>query len=148
MANSNGAKVLDLIKEDHDQVKDLFQEFQEMVGHDKSTAKSISTQILTDLKMHAELEEKIVYPRLKEQDEELFQEAHEEHHVADLLIKELEQMPAEDPAFAAKMQVLQENVEHHIEEEESSMFDEIRDLSETVLDEMAEAWESQKMART
>jgi hemerythrin superfamily protein len=136
--------VLGVIKDEHDEVKNLFKEFDRVIDRDKSRAKMISDEITTSLLAHTKLEEDIVYPTLKKQDESLFYEANEEHHVADVLINEIRQMSIEDPAYAAKMEVLRTNVEHHVEEEEDEMFDQLKKLDNDVLDQMAEQWKSMK----
>jgi hemerythrin-like domain-containing protein len=107
-------------------------------------ADGLVKQICDDLKLHTELEEKIVYPSLKEQDEKIFYEAGEEHHVVDLLIEELQQLKVSAPEYAAKMAVMEESVKHHIQEEESQMFKLITQLPDDTLDKMAEEWKSQK----
>lgn len=56
-----------------------------------------------------------------ELDEEVMNEADEEHHVAKILIAELEQMDGTESHYDAKFTVLAENVRHHIKEEEEEM---------------------------
>src|SRR5918992_1448283 len=106
-------------------------------------ADGLVKQICDDLKLHTELEEKIVCPSLKEQDEKVFYEAGEEHHVVDLLIEELQQLKVSVPEYAAKMTVMEESVKHHIQEEENEMFKLINQLPEDTLDELAEVWKKQ-----
>jgi hypothetical protein len=91
---------------------------------DKRARASIADETLTALEVHAALEEELVYPAVAEviDDEELINEAKEEHHVAKVLIKELRKMDAEDEGFSTKFKVLGELVGHHIEEEEGEMF--------------------------
>jgi hemerythrin superfamily protein len=136
--------VLGVIKDEHDEVKNLFKEFAGALDRDKSRARTLADEITTNLLAHTKLEEDIVYPTLKQQDASLFYEANEEHHVADVLINEIRQMNASDPAYAAKMEVLRTNVEHHIEEEEDEMFDQLKKLDNDILDEMAARWRSMK----
>jgi hypothetical protein len=66
--------------------------------------------------------------------------------VAKVLLSELEQMKPVDPSFQAKMLVLRTNVEHHIKEEESEIFDQLRELPSTKLTQAAKAWKAQKEA--
>ena len=145
-SNSNTPEILQLIQQDHEEVQGLFEQFHKSVsakdGEEK--ADTISKQILDNLKLHTELEEKIVYPSLKDQDPKIFYESREEHHVVDLLIEELQQLKVSDPAYAAKMAVMEESVKHHIQEEESQMFKLISQLPDDTLSEMAEAWKMQK----
>jgi hemerythrin superfamily protein len=141
---ANEPEVLRLIKEDHTKVKKLFRDFEKTVASDIQEAAAISQQILAELTLHTELEEQIIYPLLQEQDQAIFYEAQEEHHVAKVLIDELQQLEAEDPSWQAKMMVLRENVQQHIQEEESEMFDKLRELSSRRLTQAAKTWEAQK----
>ena len=145
-SKSNNPEILQLLHQEHEEVQGLFEQFQKSVSakNGEKKADAISKQILDDLKLHTELEEKIVYPNLKEQEPKIFYESEEEHHVVDLLIKELERMKVSAPEYAAKMTVMEENVKHHIQEEESQMFKLISQLPDDTLSEMAEAWKSQK----
>ena len=113
--------VFEMLKTDHRHVQDLFTRFEDA---DTRTRASIAEDALMSLEVHAALEEEIVYPAIAEvvEDEELVNEAKEEHHVAKLLIKELHKMEAGDDAFATKFKVLGELVSHHIEEEEGEIF--------------------------
>jgi hemerythrin superfamily protein len=146
MPKSNTPEILQLIHQDHEEVQGLFEQFHKSVsakdGEEK--ADTISKQILDNLKLHTELEEKIVYPSLKDQDPKIFYGSREEHHVVDLLIEELQQLKVSNPAYAAKMAVMEESVKHHIQEEESQMFKLISQLPEDTLDELAEVWKMQK----
>src|SRR6476646_3060388 len=113
--------VFEMLKTDHRHVQDLFTKFEDA---DKRARASIADETLTALEVHAALEEELVYPAVAEviDDEELINEAKEEHHVAKVLIKELRKMDAEDEGFSTKFKVLGELVSHHIEEEEGEMF--------------------------
>src|SRR5262249_38699693 len=122
-------KATDLLKKDHAAVKKLFQGFEHAGERDKRK-QEIFQQIRESLDRHARIEEEIFYPAMREatearKDEEgtdLVLEAQQEHHVVKTLLSELDGMAAADEDFDAKMKVLQENVEHHIEEEEQEMF--------------------------
>jgi hypothetical protein len=113
--------VFEMLKTDHRQVQDLFTRFEDA---DKRTRASIAEEALIALEVHAALEEQLGYPAIAEviEDEETVNEAKEEHHVAKLLIKELQKMDVGDEAFATKFKVLGELVNHHIEEEEGETF--------------------------
>lgn len=116
-----GEDIFEMLKNDHRHVQDLFTKFEDA---DKRARASIADETLTALEVHAALEEELVYPAVAEviDDEELINEAKEEHHVAKVLIKELRKMDAEDEGFSTKFKVLGELVGHHIEEEEGEMF--------------------------
>ena len=116
-----GEDVFEMLKTDHRHVQDLFTKFEDA---DKRARASIADETLTALEVHAALEEELVYPAIAEvlDDEDLVNEAREEHHVAKFLVKELRKMDAEDEGFSTKFKVLGELVGHHIEEEEGEMF--------------------------
>ena len=116
-----GGDVFEMLKTDHRRVQDLFTRFEDA---DKRTRTSIAEQTLAALEVYTAIEEELVYPAIAEviEDEELVNEAREEHHVAKLLIKELHKMDAGEDAFATKFKVLGELVGHHIEEEEGEVF--------------------------
>src|ERR1051326_1407338 len=93
------------------------------------------------------IEETIFYPSIKRAAEtrEIVLEGFEEHHVIKMLLKELEAMPVDTEEWAAKVKVLQENVEHHVEEEEGEMFQKARDvLSEDEINQLGEQMEEMK----
>jgi hemerythrin superfamily protein len=113
--------LFEMLKTDHRHVQELFSKFEEA---DKRARSSIADEALAALEVHAAIEEELVYPAIAEvvEEEELVNEAKEEHHVAKLLIKELHKMGAGDAKFPTKFKVLGEIVRHHIEEEEGEMF--------------------------
>ena len=116
---------IELLREDHQKVKDLFEHFEGMESGDK---REIVVTTLHELAIHTTVEEEIFYPAarkaLEETDEEtdLIDEAWEEHHVVKLLAAELKKMRASDERYDAKFTVLAESVKHHIEEEEGELF--------------------------
>jgi hypothetical protein len=107
---------LKLLTEDHRAVEKLFEQFEKASEGKKE---ELAGRICTELKIHAMLEEEIFYPALrgKIEDEDL-DEALVEHDGAKVLINEIEAGGGDDDFFDAKVKVLQEQVEHHIEEEE------------------------------
>jgi hemerythrin-like domain-containing protein len=145
-SKSNNPEILQLLHQEHEEVQELFEQFRKSMSakNGEKKAETLSRQILDDLKLHTELEEKIVYPNLKKQDPQIFYESGEEHHVVNLLIAELQQLKVSAPEYAAKMTVMEENVKHHIQEEESQMFKLISQLPHDTLGEMAEEWKKQK----
>jgi hemerythrin superfamily protein len=109
-----------MLKEDHDRVQRLFDQFKR--AKDKRAKRKIVQAALTELKVHAAIEEELFYPAVRKSiGKEIMNEADEEHHVAKLLIAELESMKGSESHFDAKFTVLAENVRHHIEEEEGEM---------------------------
>jgi hypothetical protein len=115
-----------ILKKDHDTVKTLFDDFEKA---DKTAAKEkIIEQALTVLKIHAVLEEEIFYPIVRAHvGSKVMNEADEEHHVAKVLIAELDRSANNDHRDA-KFTVLAESVRHHIREEESEMLPKAKEL--------------------
>lgn len=119
------------LRKDHEQLKHLFEQFEE--AEDRRTKQQIVNQALTALTVHAQLEEELFYPAARkagaddEEIDDLMDEALQEHHVAKMLIAELEKMKPGDEFYDAKFTVLAESVKHHIKEEESEMFPKVED---------------------
>ena len=124
-----GQNATELLREDHVKVKDLFERFEE--AEDSESKKNIAQTAIHELKVHAAIEEEIFYPTVNQNIEadDLINEAKEEHHVAKLLISELEDMDAGDERFEAKFKVLAESVKHHIREEEENIFPQLEQSS-------------------
>ena len=135
--------VLGLLKEEHDLVKELFDQFEEQTETDPAKGKATAEEICMELTRHAQMEEELIYPALKSEDEDIFYEAQEEHHVAKVLIAEIESM-SPNPVWRAKVTVLAESVRHHIEEEETEGFPELKKLGAPKLDELGQRWEQMK----
>lgn len=114
-----------LLKDDHQKVKKLFREYEELGDRAHKSKQRIAEQVFLELEVHSQLEEEIFYPAVQatadKEGKELVAEGIEEHHVVDVLINELRALSPEDEQFDAKFKVLTENVEHHIEEEEGEM---------------------------
>ena len=109
-----------LLNEEHDKVKRLFDQFETAKG--RASKRKIVREALTELKVHAAIEEELFYPAVRKAiGKEIMNEADEEHHVAKLLIAELDSMNGSESHFEAKFVVLAENVRHHIKEEENEM---------------------------
>jgi len=118
--NFDEKHAITILKKDHDAVKDMFDRYEE--AEDFQQKRILAAKIIEELKIHAEIEEKIFYPTVRPQlDADIMNEADEEHHVAKLLIAELEQMNGTEDHYDAKFKVLSENIRHHIKEEESDM---------------------------
>lgn len=113
--------VIEMLKEDHEKVKGLFEDFQSAEGREQ--AADIAATAIMELEVHADLEEKLIYPAIRKQidEDEMMNEAVEEHHLVHVLIKELKKLKPKDEVFQAKFKVLGELVKHHIEEEEGEM---------------------------
>lgn len=124
--DDNDAMVI--LRKDHDKVKELFAQFEK--AENMRQKKKIVSEVIMELKIHATIEEEIFYPTLRKHNVEkaLLNEADEEHHVAKLLVAELEQMDGSEDHYEAKFTVLSENIKHHIKEEEGELFPQARKL--------------------
>ena len=117
-----------LLKNDHDKVKDLLARLEKTTERGEKTREELFATIKAELTVHETIEEEIFYPALKEHPKakDLVLEGYEEHHVVDTVMAELEGLDVTDETWGAKATVMKENVEHHIEEEESEMFAQAR----------------------
>ena len=114
----------ELMKKDHEKVSGIFEKLEPTTERGVKTREELFTQLKTELEIHAQIEEQIFYPAIKEAEEthDITLEAFEEHAVVKQLLSELEELSKDDETWGAKLKVLQENVEHHVEEEEGEMF--------------------------
>ena len=137
-----------LLKADHGNVNALFTQLEALRGKDDPVEKRrLMDLVIEQLSVHAAVEEQLVYPLLRERlgDDFPVLEALEEHHGAKLFLAELERVPATSERFDAKVAVLIENVRHHVEEEESALFDLLREhVKGTELDALGEQLEQAK----
>lgn len=118
---------LALLKADHRAVEDLFAEFESARKPERKEA--IAQKICAELTLHAELEESVFYPAVREElteDEDLLNEAEVEHASLKWLIEQLETEDSGSELYDAKVKVLKEYVQHHVKEEEKQMFPKIR----------------------
>jgi hemerythrin superfamily protein len=115
---ASASSVTDMLRTDHKKVKGLFEEFEQ--AEDTTTKQRIVETALTELEVHSKLEEELIYPAIRSEidDDDLMDEALEEHHVVHGLLGELKKMKASDERYDAKFTVLAENVRHHIKAED------------------------------
>jgi len=118
MADKKSQDAIALLKEDHRKVEQLFKDFESAKGDGRK--EKLAKQICMELSIHATIEEEIFYPACEGTvEEDLLKESFVEHDAAKLLIAEIEAGNGEsDEYFDAKVKVLQEEIEHHVEEEE------------------------------
>ena len=121
-----------LLKDDHDTLKKILNDLDSTTERGVKTREELFTRVRRELEVHEAIEEEIFYPALKEHPKakELVLEAYEEHHVVDMVMKEIEGLPFDDERWGAKFTVMKENIEHHIEEEEGQMFKQARQVFE------------------
>jgi hemerythrin superfamily protein len=116
---------IDILEADHRQVEEFFNDYEELDNvNDKQ---QLAVKICTALQAHTQIEEEIFYPAAREAIEstDLIDEAIVEHASAKQLIGEIENMKPGDDLYDAKIKVLQEQVLHHVEEEEGELFPEV-----------------------
>ena len=113
-----------LLENDHRRLEDLLKQGEETTEAATKARRELLRTITAELGIHELIEEKLLYPALKKYPEarDIVLEGFEEHHVADLILKELQDAPVADEQWGAKFKVFKENIEHHIEEEEGPMF--------------------------
>ena len=121
-----------LLTDDHDKLKKLLNELDATTERGVKTREQLLARVKDELTVHESIEEEIFYPALKEhpKTKEITLEAYEEHHVVDMVMKEIEGLPFDDERWGAKFTVMKENIEHHIEEEEGQMFKQARQVFE------------------
>jgi len=116
-----------LLKADHREVKKMFQAFEKTESDDEKVA--LASRICAALKLHTQIEEEIFYPAAYDalEDDDLLDEAEVEHASAKDLIAQIEASSPAEPLYDAKVKVLGEYVDHHVQEEEKELFPECRD---------------------
>jgi len=137
-----------LLKEDHQAVKKLFQQYDGVEKSLWSERKSIFDRIQKLLDVHSKIEEEIFYPAVARVDDEraglLVREAQEEHRIVKGLLDQLTGMTPDSEDFEAKMAILKESVLHHAEEEERDLFRLFRHLDRDERDRVSEMLDSRK----
>jgi short-subunit dehydrogenase len=133
--------VIALLMADHRKVEGLFEEFEN--SRTKIQRRKLLEKIITELSIHTAAEEKHVYPAYMQEDEDMTKEAIEEHHVVKMVLKELSSFDGSEDNVKAKVKVLSEMVQHHVEEEESEMFPEMQKMDLDLM-EMAEDVKAEK----
>ena len=126
MAETQKQAAIALIKEDHRAVEKLFKDYESAKGEGRK--EKLARKICLELTVHTMLEEEIFYPACDGTiDEDLLKEAYVEHDAAKVLIAEIEAGSGQsDDFFEAKVQVLGEEIQHHVKEEEGELFPEVR----------------------
>ena len=117
MAEGKSQDAIALLKEDHRKVEDLFEQFEKARGEGRK--QKLALEICKELTVHSMIEEEIFYPACEGKvDEDLLKESFVEHDAAKVLIAEIEAGEPSDDFYDAKVKVLKEEIEHHVEEEE------------------------------
>jgi hypothetical protein len=121
MPESTQRDAIALLKDDHRQVEELFERFEKASGDGRK--EKLAQEICLALSVHATIEEEIFYPACEGKvEEDLLKESYVEHDAAKILIAQISSGAGEnDEFFDSKVKVLQEEIEHHVEEEEKRM---------------------------
>ena len=117
MAETKEMDAIALLKQDHRTVEDLFSQYEKASGDGRKQA--IAEQICLELSVHTRIEEEIFYPACDGKvEEDLLKESYVEHDAAKMLVAEIMAGGPSDEFYDSKVKVLQEEIEHHVEEEE------------------------------
>jgi hypothetical protein len=132
-SNLEGGSPMDalaMLKADHAKMRELLQQLESTTDRGVKTRGELFATIKGELTVHEIIEEEIFYPTLERHPKakDIVLEGFQEHHVVDLLMRELEDLDVTDETWGAKAKVMQENVEHHMEEEEGDMFQKARQI--------------------
>ncbi|HQR90795.1 MAG: hemerythrin [Novosphingobium sp. 35-62-5] len=121
-----GPDAISLLEADHREVDDYFEQYETLT--DDAAKKALADKICLALKVHAQIEEELLYPPAREEtgDGHLIDEAIVEHMGAKTLIAQIEASAPGQPLYDARVKVLGEQVRHHVEEEEQELFPEVR----------------------
>ena len=147
-SGSGGA--LDVLQKDHKQVDALFKRFDRLEDGSPEEKEQLVREICSMLTVHAQIEEEIFYPALRdalEDDDEamsLLDEADVEHSSLKSLVEQLEEADAEEELFDAKVTVLEEYVKHHVAEEEGELFPKAKKAKELDLAALGERLSARK----
>jgi hemerythrin superfamily protein len=133
-----------LLKADHREAEDLFEKFEKARSADRKA--ELAAKVCSALRIHMQIEEEVFYPACRGivEDDQL-DEGVVEHHSARKLIAEIEKMSPDDDLYDARMTVLSEQIDHHVEEEEEEMFPTIA-KSDLDLEELGEKLAERKKA--
>ena len=123
---------ISLLTNDHAEVNELFEQYKALAEDEGSMTtekQSLAEEICTMLTVHAAIEEEIFYPAVRDalDDSKLLDEAEVEHQAAKDLIEQIQDSDPSDPLYDARVNVLGEYVNHHVQEEEGELFPQVRD---------------------
>lgn len=135
-----------IIKNDHKEVDALFNKYKALGDQAFKTKLDTANEMIEMLTMHAEMEEKLFYPKIQKkfnkEEDKMVEEAYTEHGVAKKLMAEIKSADVEDPQFDARVKVLTEMVTHHVKEEEDELLPQAeKELSEDELDAIGKEME-------
>ena len=113
-----------LLKNDHRKVEKIFSQIEKGNGN----RQQLFTELATELTVHAEIEEKLFYPAVKDAEptHDLVLEAFEEHKQMKMVLADLEKADKGTEHWLAGLKVLMEDVQHHVGEEENELFPKVK----------------------
>lgn len=128
--SSSDQDAITLLETDHRRFEQWLKQGEETTERAIKGRTELLNTLTTALNLHELVEERILYPALKSHPEtrDIVLEGYQEHHVADVLTRELHTLTADDERWGAKFKVLKESLEHHIQEEEGEMFRKARGI--------------------
>jgi hemerythrin-like domain-containing protein len=141
---------IELLKADHKKVKKMFKDYEKMKDEaDAAEKQALAEEICTELSLHAEVEEELFYPAAREaiEEEDLIDEAAVEHASAKDLIAQIRDGDPSDPMYDAKVKVLGEYIEHHVQEEEQELFPQVKKSKQLDLDALGEELAALKVTK-
>lgn len=112
------------LKQDHDEVKSMLEKLSDTTERAEKTRQQTFERLKLELIAHSRAEEEVFYAALREHDDirDDVLEGEQEHHMVDVLLEELSDLDVTDEQWTAKLTVLKEQIEHHVEEEEGELF--------------------------
>jgi len=134
---------IQLLKDDHKKVEKIFSDMER-----KENRQRLFPELDRELSVHAEIEEKVFYPATKEAEptRDLVLESIEEHKQIKMVLADLEQTYKTTEEGGAALKVLEEDVMHHVGEEENDLFPKVKKiLSEERLEDLGTRMEEMKM---
>ena len=131
------ADVTKLLEQDHREAEDLFAKIKETNGAARA---GLVTKLAGALKLHMQVEEKIVYPAIAKQvdgGDDMVDEATTEHDGARKALADVEKLSPNEPGFDGALEMLEAGISHHVEEEEEEVFPKFREsVSSAELNEL------------
>ena len=130
-SQATSTDIVQLLTAEHREVEAMFQHYHQLAeaGGKGNERMLLASQICVALTLHAQVEEEILYPAARTalaSDDDLVDEAYVEHASAKSLVAQLKTMTSDQPLFDARVKVLGEYIDHHVQEEESRFFPKLR----------------------
>jgi hemerythrin superfamily protein len=142
-------QIYEVILDDHAKARRMLQEICDSDESDGERRGLLFAALKSELMTHQHVEEAVLYDRLKgiEETRPDALEAINEHHIVDTLLGELDDMPKDNDRWTAKLGVLRELVEHHMQEEENEFFEHAKAVvPDDLAARMAEEFRRKKLA--